>query len=199
MTNKFQQKSKQISLYDVLKSSYKNKDDQTRDLLRYGYLKDGRLSNHNEQIYFNPKSKKLLNVVAGTHNIKDWGTDIYLGLGHLKDTNRYNEAKTVLNQAKTKYKGFNTTIAGHSLGGAISGYIAGKDDKVITYNSGYTIGSRTRPNSTNFRTHGDIVSVLGNRNKEVKTLNNNNKSSNIISNVLSAHNVDNLKKSNIYV
>jgi hypothetical protein len=47
------------------------------------------LSNHNQKVYYNPTERKLLYNVSGTHNISDIGTDIYLALGGLKNTNRY--------------------------------------------------------------------------------------------------------------
>ena len=187
-----------VKLYDALKTSYCNKGKQQNDMIRKGYVRDNKLSNSNEQVYFNPSQKKLLYSVAGTHNTTDWGTDIALAFGHLKDTNRYREARDTLARAKTKYK-TNATVIGNSLGGTISQYIAGKDDKVITYNSGQTIGQKTYKNATNLRTHGDVVSLLGARTKGVKTLANKNKNSNILTNVLKAHNLDNLKGNNIYV
>ena len=58
--------------------------------------------------------------VAGTHNLRDWGTDIYLGLGKLKDTNRYKEAKSVYDKAKSKYNPLQCSAIGHSLGGTIA-------------------------------------------------------------------------------
>jgi hypothetical protein len=39
-------------------------------------------------------------TVAGTHNISDWWTDLYLAAGKLKSTNRYKEADKVLKEAK---------------------------------------------------------------------------------------------------
>ena len=36
---------------------------------------------HNQQVYYNPNEKKLLMSVAGTHNLRDVGTDFMLGIG----------------------------------------------------------------------------------------------------------------------
>ena len=83
--------SGQLSLYDTLKNSYSKDPKQNMN----GYKIDKELSNHNQQVYYNPKHKKLVVSVAGTHNLKDWGTDIFLGAGKLKNTNRYKEAKSV--------------------------------------------------------------------------------------------------------
>lgn len=71
-----------INLYDALKSSYGDK--RSKEQLRNaGFNYDSMLSNHNQQVWFNPNSKKLLYNVAGTHNLTDWGTDLWLALGGL--------------------------------------------------------------------------------------------------------------------
>ena len=57
----------------------------------------------------------MLVSVAGTHNLKDFGTDVQLAFGNLKNTSRYEEAKKVLEKAKKKYDGSDVTVTGHSL------------------------------------------------------------------------------------
>ena len=99
-----------LSLHDALKNSYKPLHDSKRMMLNRGYYLDKKLSNHNEQIYWKPTEKKLLMTIAGTHNIRDWGTDVYLALGKIKDTNRYKESDSILKQAKQKYNPKNTTV-----------------------------------------------------------------------------------------
>ena len=63
-----------------------------------------------------------------------------------------------------------TVVAGHSLGSSIANYIGSKDDQIIELNGGYTIGQKTRANTTNYRTCGDLVSLLGVGQKHVKTI-----------------------------
>jgi hypothetical protein len=92
-----------VNLAKVLKVGYKSKEKQGKVMNRYGYKIDKDLSNDNQQVYFNPNEKKLLYNVTGTHNLTDVGTDVYLGLGKLKDTNRYKQADETLKKAKTKY------------------------------------------------------------------------------------------------
>ena len=118
-----------LLLHDVIKNSYnKNKLKNMK-----GYNLDESLSNHNQQVYYNPTKKSLLYSVAGTHNLNDAGTDFYLGIGKLKDTNRYKEADTNFKKAKSKYGVDNAKIVGHSLGGAIATYIGNPDkDQIIT-------------------------------------------------------------------
>ena len=151
-----------VKLHKVLKRSYANKDEQRKGFHEDGddYDFDDGLSNDNQQVYYDKKKKKLLVSVAGTHNLKDVGTDVYLAMGHLKDTNRYKEAENVLNKAKVKYGVDNATVVGHSLGGSISQYIAGSKDKAYTLDKGATIGQKTRSNENAYRTSGDAVSLL---------------------------------------
>jgi hypothetical protein len=164
-----------------------------KELKSKGYSYDPALSNDNEQVYYNPVKRKLLYNVSGTHNLKDWVTDAYLAVGKLKSTTRFKEAKDVLNKAKEKYKPENTTISGHSLGGGISNYIKNKNDKVITYNAGYSPFAKARKNVTNYTSKGDFVSLFA---PNQKTLNNS-----IINRVnpLSAHSTENLKHELLYI
>ena len=163
-----------LNLHSALTNSYKKPKDAAFNMLKNGYEQDSSLSNDNQQVYFNAKDKKLLVSVAGTHNIRDWGTDLWLGLGGLKNTNRYKEADSILKKAKEKYKVPNATVIGHSLGGSIASNIASKagGDKAITLDAGYTIGQKTRGDS--YRAQGDAVSLLGANAKHQKTINHGN-------------------------
>ena len=107
------------NMYDMLKASYKNSHEQATSLSRFGYNRDEELSNDNQQAYFNPEKKKLIYTVTGTHNAKDWGTNAYLAVGKIKDTNRYKSADAGLKKAKLKYGVSDASIYGHSLGGTI--------------------------------------------------------------------------------
>lgn len=189
-----------VNLYDTLKSSYGDKKAR-QQLANAGYKYDSMLSNHNQQVWYNPNDKKLLYNIAGTHNIKDWGTDLYLGVGKLKDTNRYKEAKQTLDNAKLKYgNDITTNITGSSLGGAIAQYVGNKNDKVFTLNKGATIGQKTRGNETAFRTSGDAVSVLNSGSKRMITLENRNRATGFLPlDALKAHNVENIRKEGIQI
>ena len=190
-----------IKLYDALKSSYGDK--QAKDhLTQAGYKYDSMLSNHNQQVWYNPNEKKLLYNVAGTHNLTDWGTDAYLLAGKLKDTNRYKEADNILRQAKMKYGPANTTVTGHSLGSSIANQIASKGagDKVYALDGGFTFGQKITDNKNfhNYRTAGDLVSLLSQSKSNVNnitTLRNNN----WLKDPLTAHNVDNIRNEQIFV
>ena len=192
-----------VNLYDSLKSSYGNKKSQ-ENLKRAGYKYDSMLSNHNQQVWYNPNTKKLLYNVAGTHNLSDVGTDVWLAFGGLKNTNRYKEASKILDEAKRKYgNDINTTITGHSLGSTIGQYIANKNDNFYGLDGGYTIGQPTRSNNGkqhHFRTSGDVVSLLGANAKHMKTLNNYNKAQGFAPlDALKAHDIDSIKNSGIFI
>ena len=193
------QNSHQLSLYDTLHNSYKPLKDQKKFYKDKGYYIDKKLSNDNQQVLYNPTSKKLLYNIAGTHNLKDWGTDAYLLAGKLKETNRYKEADNTLKLAKQKYGINSATVTGHSLGSSIGNFISKPEDKFYGLDAGYTFGQKTRNyggNHQNFRTAGDLVSVLGaGRNDTLKTL----KNRNWLKDPLTAHNVENIKNEKIFV
>jgi hypothetical protein len=183
------------SLYSVLKAGYKNDDiDALKD---FGYDLDKSLSNDNEQTYYNKDTNKLIYNVVGTHNLYDAGIDVYLAMGKLKSTNRYKQADEILKKARDKYKPDNTTLTGHSLGGSIVQYLGKKGDNVLSLDSGYTIGTKTR--GTSYRTSGDIVSLLGSGATHQHTLKNNNLIQGGLAGAYYSHDVDNIKHSNIYV
>ena len=196
--------SSEPDLYDVLKASYATADDQRSSLGRYGYQRDDDLSNDNEQVYYNPIKQKIIYDVAGTHNLKDVGTDVYLAAGHLKDTNRYKEADSVLQKAKEKYHPKETVGAGHSLGGSVIGYLP--VDKAYTLDKGATIGQPIRKGEQAYRSQGDAVSLLNSGSKGMTTFANPNKAVrtgnpilDIAGNILNAHNVSNIKGQGIFV
>lgn len=147
----------QVSFHAVLNNSYNPKVDAFKN---QGFNYDDELSNHNQQVYYNPNNKKLIYSIAGTHNISDVGTDVSLALGRLKHTQRYKEADDILQKAKAKHLPTDVNIAGHSLGSTIAGYIAKPNDKVYGLNGGATIGSSTKKEHNIYRTRGDMVSLF---------------------------------------
>jgi hypothetical protein len=178
-------------LHDVLKAGYQGKT-------KIGnFVRDNDLSDGNQQVFFNKKKNKLIVNVNGTHNISDIGSDIALGLGGLKTTNRYKDAKNTYEAAKQKYTGAKTTVSGHSLGGAIAGNIARGEDKVLTLDPGFTVGQKARANVTNYRTSGDVVSLLAPSKNTITLQNDNTKTGIIPIDFLNAHNVSNVAKNNI--
>ena len=157
-------------LFDVISNGYKNDKNNIG-----GFEKDNSLSNHNNQLYVDHKNKKILYNTTGTHNNKDWGVNFYLGLGKLKDTNRYKIAHKGIRDAKQKYVGYQSILTGDSLGGAITRSISSKGDKILTLNSASTIGEKTKPREQNYRVGWDPVSMLQFGAKHMTTLKNKSK------------------------
>ena len=193
-----------VDLYEVLKAGYGDKNYQKK-LHQMGYKKDSLISNRNNHIYYNDKDKKFIHNVKGTNpfSFDDLKTDANLALGNLKNTDRYKDSKRILNLAKDKYKGYQATLTGHSLGHSIISGIASKNDKVVGYNGGYTIGQPTRSregNHQHFRSQGDLVSALSGNSKNITTLKNNNfKTGNLLYDGLKAHNLENIKYQRILI
>jgi len=192
-----------ISLYDALKNSYskKNKADAFKNK---GYIYDNSLSDKNNDFYYHPENKKLIHTVKGTnpYDPRDIMTDLYLLGGKLKNTSRYKNSEQKLKEAKEKYKPDKVSIAGDSLGGSIASYIASPQDQVTTLNKGATFFQPIRSNENAFRVQNDLVSLLNAGATRMKTLTNPNNIKNpfsFIKNPLNAHNVENIKDSDVYI
>ncbi len=84
---------KPLSLYDSLRVGYiGNENKQAQEMAKYGYKIDKDLSNENQQVYYNPETKKLLYNVTGSHSLQDWvNSDLKLALGIRK-----NEGKPII-------------------------------------------------------------------------------------------------------
>lgn len=192
-----------LNFHDVLLNSYENNPSA---LENHGFKYDTDLSNHNQQIYFNPTQNRLLYSVAGTHNAADVGTDIYMGLGNLKNTQRYKEANDTLAKAKDKYNPKKTLVVGSSLGGSIASKIGKREDDIFTYNKFSHIGERLIPNEKAYRASGDLVSIF-NPKSNTKTISAATKIlpiylptySGVIRNTTEQHKLKNLKNQNIYI
>lgn len=159
-----------LNLYDTLEATYETKAQAKERLKRYNYYLNDRLSTEDNKIFFNPKNRKLLFLIAGTNKLADIGTDAYLAGGQLKQTTRYKQSKELLKQGKKAYNVDSATIVGHSLGGAIASGIAKDSDYSYTYNKGATLGATVRPNEQALRSAGDVVSVLASGNKRMRTI-----------------------------
>jgi hypothetical protein len=194
-----------VGVHKALKNSYSKQHAQKLG----GYILDKELSNHNQQVYFHPQKKQLLNTIAGTHNWSDVGTDAALAFGRLKNTKRYKEAKDVYEKAKKKYGVDSAKVVGHSLGGTIASYIANPaKDHVVTLDKGATIGQKARKEEKAYRSAGDYVSLLAKNDTNMTTLRNPKTTRgynkwwnpfNFVKKGLDAHLVDNIKGSGLKI
>ena len=186
-----------VQFYNILKNGYSKKKQQQYD----GYVLDNKLSNHNNQVYYNQLDRKMIMNVNGTNSFSDWGTDAALIFGGLKLTNRYLDSERILKDARSKYRPKNVSLTGHSLGSKIVSLIASKGahDKVITLDGAYT-GSRINNNERAYRTSGDIVSTLNGNSKHMTTLINPHiQTESSLVNMLNSHNIQNIKNDKIFV
>jgi len=78
------------TLYDTLRVGYlPNEKQQGSEMAKYGYQIDKKLSNDNQQVYYNPETKKLLYNVTGSHSLQDWvNSDLKLALGIKKNAGK---------------------------------------------------------------------------------------------------------------
>jgi hypothetical protein len=204
------------TLHEVIKNSYA----KTKSPQLGGYKYDAMLSNHNHQTYYNPKERKLLFSVTGSHNASDWLNNIKLGLGvGFKESNRYKESHKALRDAKKKYNINNATVVGHSQGGFTAQHISSGGDKVLTLDKAATIGGKLK-SGDHYRTGGDLVSALEIGKTHTKTLDNPHSGSllktvakaglayatanpllalSAAHDVLKSHDVDNIKNNKIFV
>lgn len=143
-----------VDLREVIYHSYHPQDSLG------GYVKDKDLSGRRQQVYVDDANKQLLYSVAGTQSGTDIFNDLRLASGGLKGTARYKSADQTLKDAKNKYDGYDTTIVGSSLGGAIAQRLGGANDSRITYNNA-EVGGKSRDNTTKVRHNGDVVSLAG--------------------------------------
>ena len=158
-----------LSLHGTIKNSYASEKDQSKYGSECGYEIDKQLSNHNQQIYYNPKSNHLLMSVSGTHNVSDVGTDLKMMTSGIKSTDRYKQAEMTLGKAKAKYNPSSSTGVGHSLGGAVVSNL--NLDQKVTYNKAHTNPfTKTGKSEIALRTYGDVVSFASAGNKHTKNI-----------------------------
>lgn len=155
---------RRLKLYKALKIGYyRNERRQAKALKKYGYILDKELSLGRERmVAFNPNTKKVLFVENGTdpRNPFDIATDASLAIGRIRKTGRFKRAKNTLNLAHDRYKDYKFTLAGHSLGGNLTNYIASRNDKVINYNAAFSPNVKARENVTNYRVASDPISAF---------------------------------------
>ena len=101
---------------------------------------------------------------------------------------------------KKKYGINNVTLTAHSQGGLTANYISSKGDNVVTLDAAQTIGNKSQSGSKNYRSNGDIVSLLGaNKHNTINLSNPNKQTGNLVHDVLNAHDIKNIKNDKIFV
>jgi hypothetical protein len=158
-----------------------------------GFKYDTELSNNDRKVIVDKDGTPNI-VYRGTKQsrVKDWISDIALGLGLQRFDPRFRDAKRIANNVEAKY---NTAanVVGHSLGGSLAEN-SGAHGNIITFNKGAGLGDigKTIPKrQTDIRVANDIVSKIGttqnNKYNNFKELDANHHG------FISAHNLENLK------
>ena len=189
-----------MDLYDPIQASYESQKDAEKRLSNYNYKYDHDLSDMDTKIFYNPdeaEHKKLLVTFRGSKRISDYvPTDLSILTGGFSHSKRHNEAKHKLHQAKQKYNTDKALLVGHSMGGSLGSAVGSDKDLIYTFNKGagglFNHNTHTKANEHSYRMDGDIVSLLSKYNtRKTNTLGK--------SNILNAHNTNNLKKYKIII
>jgi hypothetical protein len=158
-------------LKDILKASYQTQREAEQTLGKRGYKYDTELSNMENKVFFNPDTQQSHIAYRGSVTAKDWLGNIKLGLG-FNDPD-IEKRVNLAGKVKEKY-GTAPTTYGHSRAGLISERAGEKyGGKSYTYNKASLpedIFKKTRPDQTDYRKEGDIVSLLSTKQKGGKKI-----------------------------
>jgi len=151
---------KENNLKKILKASYKPQAEASADIEKLGYKYDPELSTMENKVFYDPKTGKASIAYRGSTTSKDWIANLKQAIGF---TDKEGEKRIQLaDQVKKKYESIDT-IYGHSRGGLIAEKAGDRTGaKVITYNKATLpedIFKSVRPEQTDIRTKGDIVSL----------------------------------------
>lgn len=193
---------KKLSLYKALKLGYlRNERKQKKRLKRFGYVIDSSLTNRERLVAYNPTTNKVIYVSNGSDSnplnfkqfAKDWGQTNLLGTGtgRIKYTLRYKQEQEAYNKTREKYQNAKVVLVGHSLAGGVVSRLAKGSDTAITLDPA-NINQKPRPNVSNYRVSGDLVSALSN---DTYTLPN----PSSLPNPVQAHNIDNIRNQPIFI
>ena len=160
-----------MNLHSVLSGGYStDANQQEENAKKAGYVRDGELSNSERQIYYNPKTNHLIHNINGTRTLKDLNTNLQLGLGNVKNTDRYKNETNILERAKKKHNPKSTSVTGSSLGGHLASQIAKPTDSVLTVNKASLPFQRTGNNEKHFRSTNDVVSAFTGNQKHTQNI-----------------------------
>jgi len=147
-----------VSLKNLLKASYKPKDEID------GFIQDKDLSTKTSKVYYNPDLNQTVVAHQGTSGFTDWLNNVAYALGGqtlYKYTPRYKEAEKVQKEAERKYGLKNLSTIGHSQGGLQAELLGAKGNEIITLNKATRPFSNTpQKNQYDISSSADIISKL---------------------------------------
>lgn len=138
-----------------------------------GFQIDKGLSGKRTKVWNNPETNQTVVGHRGTSNIKNWGTDLAMGVGYENDGSRFQHAKKVQKKAEKKNGAENVSTIGHSLGGRLAEKYGKKTNEVITVNKAVvppTMFNKAPENQYDIRSSRDLVSALGKDHKNTSTI-----------------------------
>jgi hypothetical protein len=153
---------------DLLQASYSRNTPAREIGNKYGLRLDDSLSNAEHKVYVDRKNRPTV-AFTGSRKVGDWMTNALLATGLEGFSTRFRDSKKLMEDVRKKYSA-PATILGHSLGGAITEYVGGKKDKVITVDKGVGlsgVGKTIGKNQIDVRTSNDPVSILSNTQKNI--------------------------------
>jgi hypothetical protein len=153
---------------DLLQASYSRNTPAREIGNKYGLRLDDSLSNAEHKVYVDRKNRPTV-AFTGSRKVGDWMTNALLATGLEGFSTRFRDSKKLMEDVRKKYSA-PATILGHSLGGAITEYVGGKKDKVITVDKGVGlsgVGKTIGKNQIDVRTSNDPVSLLSNTQKNL--------------------------------
>ena len=153
--------SEEILLKDFLEASYKPQQEAPAQLAKKGFTYDEESSTMERKVFV--KDGKPYIAYRGPVRASDWLGNLYSGLTGQADPKMKKELEETEKILKTKYAGKEPTFIGHSRGGLTSEKAGEKfGGKTITFNKAVVNPfKRVRPEQTDIRTTGDIVSLPG--------------------------------------
>jgi hypothetical protein len=151
------------TLKNVLKSGYKQIDDQEKNI--DGYIRDDSLSGRRHQVYYHPETKEAIISHRGTEgSIKDWMNNAAYATGLYHHTSRYKVAKDAQAKAEAKYGANNLNTIGHSQGAMIANDLGKQSKNIISVDRPAKLSDvffkKTGKNHQDIRTSNDIVSSM---------------------------------------
>lgn len=177
-------------LKDILTASYQPQREAEKTLAKRGYVYDYELSNMENKVFFNPDTKQSHIAYRGSTRVKDWVGNVKLGLGF--EDKDIEQRVNLAGKVKEKY-GTSPSTYGHSRG-SVAAEKAGEKygGKTYTYNKAAIptdVFKTIRPEQTDIRKEGDIVSVLSIKQKGGKqiTVKPKIKSANIVTQFFESH------------
>lgn len=98
---------------------------RAKRMKKYGFndwIQDTELSNPDVAILYNPKTKEMVSSITGSrftsrkHALRDIKSDVGIALGLSRLGSRTRNVKSIVKKAQSKYKDYDVTLSGHSLG-----------------------------------------------------------------------------------